>query len=576
MRRLLLLILFFDWVCPINAAFDDSQVGGRPPGMAGAFSAVADNGDAAAYNPAGASQLKDPEISTEYGQVTNGASDGSSNTDTYVAYVHPMRDLSLRAFSLSYHLFKASNLFSERTLTLGYSRLLPWQPFDLNGLWLVGANLKQLYREYQPDRFTENALNDVGTATGQPDPLFAQNGYNKTAYAFDLGTLFKFGPANRHSASFVITNANRPDISLGSDGEKAPMTTKIGLATRPNWGLVSLEVRRTKRLASQDDTDVAVGAERVFHLSQSESNFVIRGGYAQGSRSYKDLTTGVSYQFPRASLDYAFEFPVGNLSGTQGTHHLGLSFKLVGFAASEQKKETPEKVSPSSKQPLPSAPQTLTAPVPVSEPTKGVSAVDATAKNYGVMLGQYFTRKDEGASLNERKGLLLQMKGLFQDKGMDMTLIQRELDGIAQEEAAQRTPEPTPTPAPAVTPEPRSLAPLPTPEVKPTPISTPKPVETPIAKKLEKKKAAVPVPTPTKKVVRGISAAKFNALSPIGKVVVSSSDLDEAMRYYRKAVQRGLSDHERIEILESLLLKFGEEGAKVVTPELERIKKRSE
>src|SRR5262249_22730707 len=160
---------------------------------------------------------------------------------------------------LSYHMFKASNLFSERTITLGYSTILPWQPFDLKGLWLIGANLKQLYREYEPDRFTENALNDVGTGTGQTDPLFAKNGYNKAAYALDFGTLWKFGPANRHSASFVVTNLNRPDVSLGNDGDKAPFGTKIGVATRPKWGVVSMEVRRTQRLESQEDTDIAAG-----------------------------------------------------------------------------------------------------------------------------------------------------------------------------------------------------------------------------------------------------------------------------------------------------------------------------
>ncbi len=571
MRRLLILTLLLNWTLPVRAAFDETPVGGRAPGMAGAYSAVANTGEGAAFNPAGPSQLTDSEIVTQYGQITRGTDDGSSNTDTFVGYAHPLRGISSNVLSLSYRLFNASNLFQERTIMLGYSRLLPFQPFDWNGIWSFGVNLKQLHREYQPDRFTENALNDVSVGSGAADPLFAKNGYSSSAFAIDLGVLSRFGPGNRQSASLVMTNANRPDVSLGGDGDKPPHVTKVGYAMKPKWGLLTGEIRRIKRLESETDSEIAVGGERVFRL-QSGSALVLRGGYAQGSRQYKDLTTGVSYMFQKMTLDYAFSFPIGNLASTQGTHRLGLSFKLSSNVPAEKGRTQPEnRQADVSKETLPEAPQTLVAPLPVDEKPKTLSDVEATAKGYGEMLGRYFKRKAEGATLDERKGWLYLMRGLFKQKGMDLTLVERELQGIEREETGQFTVAPTPKPV---------ETPKPTPE--PTPMPTPKPAPTPktavdVEKPVVKEKAAPPViSAPVKKPAHALSAEKLNSLSAIGKAVVSNAKFDEAMRFYKQAVQRGLSDRERIEILEALLYKFGEDGAKVINSELERIRKRSE
>jgi two-component SAPR family response regulator len=102
----------------------------------------------------------------------------------------------------------------------------------------------------------------------------------------------------------------------------------------------------------------------------------------------------------------------------------------------------------------------------------------------------------------------------------------------------------------------------------PMPSATPKPAAV---------KTAAPAPKPAVvagKPVRAISAAKMETLGSVAKAVASSSALDEAMRFYQRAVQRGLSDRERIEVLETVLMRFGEAGAREVNPELERLRKR--
>src|SRR5207249_1969826 len=105
------------------------------------------------------------------------------------------------------------NLFYERTLLLSYGWKLKIEPFGWRGLWSAGTTLKQLHRQFQPDRFTENALNDAATASGKQDPLFAKNGYSNTNYSVDVGGLYQFGPHYNYSAGLAIMNVNQPDVS---------------------------------------------------------------------------------------------------------------------------------------------------------------------------------------------------------------------------------------------------------------------------------------------------------------------------------------------------------------------------
>lgn len=337
LRRLLIMFLSFTLVLPVRASFDDLGAGGRAPGMADTFVGVADDANATMYNPAGLANLKEGEVATEYSEFLKGLDDGSSLGTTYVSYAHPLRRGVL---GMAYHNFKAANLLSERMLILAYGWKLKVEPFGWRGKWSLGGALKQLHRQYEPDRFTENALNDGGVGSGEADPLFARNGYSKDAYTADAGVLYEFGENYKYGAGLSVKNITQPDVSLGGDGDKAPMITKFGLAMRPKWGIISTEVRRAQRLQNgSPDTDLALGAERRFAL-QDNNAFSLRGGYATGSRGYRSVTAGASYQLGRAILDYAFMFPVGNLNNTDGSHRVGFSFKMgTGKKADVEAKE---------------------------------------------------------------------------------------------------------------------------------------------------------------------------------------------------------------------------------------------
>jgi len=83
-------LLFALLSSPSYAAFDKggvSGIGARPLGMGGAFSTIADSGDAVFYNPAGLIQILRPEISGMGAVLLNGKEDLFD-----LSYVQPFGD----------------------------------------------------------------------------------------------------------------------------------------------------------------------------------------------------------------------------------------------------------------------------------------------------------------------------------------------------------------------------------------------------------------------------------------------------------------------------------------------------
>ncbi len=728
----------------VQAAFDDMGAGARAPGMANSFVGAADDANALHYNPAGLTQLGEAEITTLYGRFLSGLDDGSNLSTTYLGYGQPLRSGDWGVLGLGFNNFKAANLLNERTFYLSYG----WRLKNVNapGLWSLGATVKQLYHSFEPDRFAENALNDPGIGTGQPDPLF-KSGFSKTAYSMDLGSLYRFGPSNRYSMGLAFININRPDVSIGGDGDKVPFAAKFGLGYRPRWGLLTAEFRRVNRLSSEPDSEYAIGAERRFTIKDAGA-FEIRGGYAEGSRDFKSFTAGLSYIFSKAELDYAYNFPLGNLADAQGNHRIGFSFKF-GYAKGKEQDAEPERldliaafandpeasfvalkraeaslglseyqqflllqtllnkyavedvstqeiredlsrimfvkkyqlmnwpsvktallvnirgneiadvedalqrfsekdpafalarlalVSPQTRSdknvksleilahtelaakayrakdidacldhvkqilelipndeiilvayrqllllrvqstaadghenappvpapsPLPEAPSALTAPKPVDTPTEAIhlSDFDKTIHGYGTALGYYFTRKADGAPIQELLKLLHQMKVQYANKGIDLSLVDKELAELTKKLAApeKKTPQVEPKkPVPAAKPFFQKPAPA-----KATPAKKAAPKTAP-------RKAVISKPAPVK-----VAPAKVEKVQPASKSENKvPTELERQWEYYHQAVRRGVSDKERIELLEAIVIKFGEKEAQKAAQELEKLRKR--
>ena len=312
---------------PLHGAFDQFGKDARPSGMGEAFVGVADDVSALYYNPAGLSQIQGLALSTQFSQIVDGLDDDSRVKTNSLGFVQSMKGGQWGTVGFSYVNYAASSLASERLFLAGYARRVSLERWGWDGDWSVGGNIKNMRREYEADRFADNALNNVGVGSGQADPLFAKNGLSKDVFAVDIGALYRFGPSTKYSFGFSVANLNRPDVSLEESGDHAPMTSRLGFAVRPSWGLLSTELRRTKRLSSGQDSEVAVGVERVFSLVGS-GNMAVRGGYVKGSRNASSATAGLSFRVNSVRLDYGFIFPLGELTEAGGLHRAGLSLQF--------------------------------------------------------------------------------------------------------------------------------------------------------------------------------------------------------------------------------------------------------
>ena len=111
-RNLAATLLAFSLIASTGyAAFDKggvSGIGARPLGMGGAFSTIADSGDAIFYNPAGLVQVLRPEISGMGAVLLNGKEDLFD-----LAYVQPFGDQMAWAISTQ-QLFFTDGAQNER------------------------------------------------------------------------------------------------------------------------------------------------------------------------------------------------------------------------------------------------------------------------------------------------------------------------------------------------------------------------------------------------------------------------------------------------------------------------------
>jgi len=376
----------------LAAVMEGLDVSARSVGMADAFSAVADDDSAILHNPAGLIQMDNIAVSAQSANFLNKLSNKSNAGGNSVGLVYPIRQGQSGVIGFLYQNFKAATYFTDQTLYLSYAKKLSARAFGLPGQWSIGGNIKQFTRRYESNQYTGNAIDDNGIGTGVPDPLFAKNGFSKTVYAADVGLLYQFGEKNRDSLGFLIANLNQPDISLENDGDRAPRMNRIGLARKYSWGLLSVECRKVNRIANQSDSDVAFGGERKIPLRHVGS-FCFRAGYAQGSRGLQNVYAGMSFGLPMLSLDYAFQFPIGNLTNAGENSFVTLSFN---FGVMKKKNDS--------------------------------SVQDHHV--YEISREYYLTRKAEGASIQERLTMLQALYLKYGSENIDMVWLAHEFENL--------------------------------------------------------------------------------------------------------------------------------------------------
>ena len=307
MNRLPITIIVFLFITfPTQAYFRDIGVGVRPMGMGGAYTAVADDGNAAMWNSAGLAQIKKQEVMLAYTALYAELEPSLYNSENdrlgyhFVSYICPLKSGSI---GFSWNAFQ-SYFYDENTLCLSYGRRLIWNLY-------TGINIKRTGWSVEGNEYTK-LDNDI------PDDGVSRNGFT-----FDLAFLLKRG--NNFSLGFSAENLLPVDVGLNTN-ETIPLNLRTGVAYKVNLPkkldiklLTLLDTTYRKRNSAMD---VRIGAESWF----LHETACLRVGLNSTS-----VTSGLSYCIPISKLgirvDYAFIYPF-SIQETYGSHYVSISLRI--------------------------------------------------------------------------------------------------------------------------------------------------------------------------------------------------------------------------------------------------------
>lgn len=311
-----------------KAAFVDLGAGARAPGLGNAFTALADDVHAVHYNPAGLGLLERPQLAMSHAQLHMGLSDGSNLGLSQFAYAHPVRHGRWGTLGGAWERFSLDDVYDEQALFLSWGRKVLSRG-DGAGL-LAGLNAKYVTRSFKqlPEAF--NAY-DQATATGLRDPVLTGD-TSKSAVDADFGLLYR--TKRRLQFGLMAQHVNRPDVGFAGT-ERLPMNTRLGLGYKSLWMNLSGELRMEPAPSGSMDKDLILAAERFFP-TLDHGQFAARGSLGVGSRSWKQITFGLSYRINKVQLDYAFLMPIGSIAGTIGSHRMGMTFHFGAPTAEDE------------------------------------------------------------------------------------------------------------------------------------------------------------------------------------------------------------------------------------------------
>ncbi|MBN1385259.1 MAG: type IX secretion system membrane protein PorP/SprF [Elusimicrobia bacterium] len=304
-------ICHLSFVICLYAAFDELNIGARPQGMGGAYTALADDANALFYNPAGIALLRKSEFTSNYGRLFMGLDDNSSIGSSFIGYAHPIK--SYGTPGVSWYNLALSGMYSETVISLSYGH-------KISNRFSAGVSLKNLSRKFGSNEYTRNAINETGDTRLQiegvsGDPVFA-NGKESSALTSDLGLLYLY--SSKISFGFAARNFTSPNIGLISE-DKVPAVYRLGAAYKEKTYSILLET-----VNKESDLNVLLGTEKWF----IGNNIGLRSGLTVGSRKWRMISLGSTLRFDNFSFDYAFLWPLSGIKDTIGTHKLALTIRF--------------------------------------------------------------------------------------------------------------------------------------------------------------------------------------------------------------------------------------------------------
>jgi hypothetical protein len=296
------------------AAFDKggiSGIGARPLGMGGAFSTIADSGDAVFYNPAGLVQVLRPEISGMGAVLLNGKENLFNLT-----YVQPFGDQLAWAIATQ-QLFFTDGSENERIYYGTFAA-----PLAIDKSISFGLNIKFLTVDSptQPDQQATGLGLDMGFLYHIPilNPRYGKQ-LNIGISAEDLDTKIRFRKGNQ---------------------DPVPLRVRGGISYQFTDDLVAA-------FEFSDFNDPNLGTHHTLLLAGIEGWFFedqlgLRTGYTGFQTLDGQFTAGISYRSKTWGIDYAY---IGHAQFLGSSHRISACWRFGDSFLGKVKSFIPEGVA---------------------------------------------------------------------------------------------------------------------------------------------------------------------------------------------------------------------------------------
>jgi len=318
-----LLVLSATWLS-LSYAYDNSGYGARATGL-GAFVGLADDPSAIFYNPAGISQIDNPQIYFMYDRRSKFTFAESENPYLLSGVgVYPLNQ-KIRVFmggSQKGSWADPTNIVTNNQGIIGVSG---WVIPDLS----LGINGKFLYNS---------------------------NYGKKKGADFDLGLFYRVSP--KFSFGIALENALATEMIPESSDTLgyAVREGKLGIAYHFDLERYStilawdLKVKNSTKPESKTYTLTSLGIEE-WILTGNDLSFGLRGGYTVGKEYEQDLSqpsAGLSIKYKGESqtfqLDYSFQkYPYKTDEGLTGDHRVSFSILFGGTGVRKQEYDFSQK-----------------------------------------------------------------------------------------------------------------------------------------------------------------------------------------------------------------------------------------
>ena len=237
-------------------------------------------------------------------------------TFNFAAVSYPFGKLGNFAFSGSF--FDAAE-YQENKLAVHYANKM------LSDKFLYGISFNSYGIRYGQNEYTIN------------DPFFADFGYSKQVFDFDLG--FHYEIDHNIQIGVTVTNLRRPNLALDEDNnDKLPLTFGSGINYRFNKFTTMLEVKyELSDISEQNNLLYAAGCEYNLNdfmdLRIGANKNKLTAGFGlillnkNITAKYTHPLTSKEYLNTRAfkiALDYCAQYPFSGIESSYGDHFLGI------------------------------------------------------------------------------------------------------------------------------------------------------------------------------------------------------------------------------------------------------------